>query len=116
MLSLSSEIALPFPAIVTAFDFRAASGAQPASVMLSLFPTQHSEWLIQLRFTGVRDISIPKFPAEGIRCALFEVSEMDEASWRGSQWQDVKWMVGNFKMDTLTFYAKTAVVLSITRL
>ncbi len=115
MLPLNSEIAFPFPARVTAVEFHAAEDEQAASIRLTLSPVQKSEWTLQLLFTGVRDVSIPKIAPEGVRCALFEVTPLSEAAWRSPKLDDVEWMVGDFKMDTLTFYAKTAEVVSIQR-
>src|SRR5260370_38946255 len=116
MLPLNSDIALPFPARILQVDFRAGTESGPASVVLSLIPMPEQNWTIQLRFTGVKDLSIAKMSADGIRCALFEVSRLDQSGRQASRFPDAAWMVGDFKTDAIAFFAMTAEVISIEKI
>jgi hypothetical protein len=98
---------------VLKLNFNAASVNESglSTVSLSLVPLEKPNFLIELSFTGVRDLHIGKASADGIDCFLFEVSDMSQ-----SQWEGVNWLVGDFKGEAFGFYAKTAEVISISKL
>ena len=111
MLPLNDHLAFPFPARVISLDFQAASVTESglAIINLTLHPLSEPQWIIQLSFVGVVALSVPKVAPEGIHCAIFEVSPTQTALW-----ENIRWMVGDFKTDALTFYAQTAEVRAIT--
>jgi len=116
MLPLNAEIDLPFPARILRVDIQAATDSHPDSVELSLLPMPEANWLIQLRFTGVKDLAITKWSADGIHCALFEVSRLDQTGPQASRSPEIAWMVGDFKTDAITFLARTAEVISVQKM
>lgn len=110
MLNLNIDLSFPFPAKVLRIDFRAASlnASDEATVALSLIPSEKPKYLINLFFTGVRGLHINHAGSEGVDCVLFEADDMSAAQWEG-----VNWRVGDYKIDVIGFYARTAEVVSI---
>ena len=85
-------------------------------MVLSLVMMPEEKWLVELRFTGVKDLTIAKMSGDGIRCALFEVSRLDQSASQAARSLDAEWMVGDFKTDAITFFAKTAEVISVRKM
>lgn len=105
-------LALPLQGRVIVVDFASALGSLEgvATLRLRLIPTGEPALRVEFFFRDIKELRLPRLPAEGFDVASFTIEDA-----RGSGWVGVNWLVGDATTDAFAFYAEEAEVVAVTR-
>ncbi len=105
-------LALPLAGRVVVVDFASTLGSLEgtATLRLRLIPNGESSLRVEFFFRGIKELRLPRLPAEGFDVANFTIEDA-----RSSGWVGVNWLVGDATTDAFAFYAQEAEVIAVTR-
>jgi len=80
------------------------------TLRLRVAPVPEPMLRVEFFFHGIKELRLPRLPAEGANCARFTIEDA-----RGQGWTGVNWLVGDESSDAFAFYAEQAEIIAVTR-
>jgi hypothetical protein len=99
----------PMGCVIRDIKFLGGNSDTESVLELTIIPILNESKEIILQFGGVDGISLPKINYDGVTCPMFEVMEHTGTVW----FEGTNWWVGDFKIDSICFLAKSARVVSV---
>ncbi|MEM1058907.1 MAG: hypothetical protein AAGK14_06640 [Verrucomicrobiota bacterium] len=112
LLEGNAALALPMQCRLLLVEYASALAALDGvpTLRLRLAPVPEPSLRVECFFRGVKELRLPRLPAEGVNCARFTIQDA-----RGQGWAGVNWLAGDESSEDFAFYAKEAEITAVTR-